>query len=93
VLRATDGSFKLIDPGGYRAERAYDLGIIIPCNPGSGDDLRDRTKRLAARTGVNAAGIWDWGTIHRVVSGLCSRQIGFQPSGDLLLAEADRLTG
>jgi streptomycin 6-kinase len=41
---------------------------------------------------VDATAIWEWGTIHRVVSGLYSRQIGFQPFGDLLLAEADRLT-
>jgi streptomycin 6-kinase len=93
VLQAADGMFKLIDPGGFRAERAYDLGTIIRCNPGSGDDLRARTKRLAARTGVDARAIWDWGTIHRVISGLYSRQIGFQSFGDLLLAEADRLTG
>ena len=91
VLQASDGSFKLIDPGGYRAERAFDLGTIIRCNPDSGDDLRDRTNRLAARTGVDAMAIWDWGTIHRVIGGLYSRLIGFQPFGDLLLAEADRL--
>jgi streptomycin 6-kinase len=55
--------------------------------------LRDRTNRLAAHTGVEARAIWDWGTIHRVIGGLYSRKIGFQPFGDLLLAEADRLTG
>jgi streptomycin 6-kinase len=31
-------------------------------------------------------------TIHRVVSGVYACSIGFQPFGDLLLAEADRLT-
>ena len=31
--------------------------------------------------------------IHRVMSDVYSRSIGFQPFGDLLLAEADRLTG
>jgi len=92
VLQSADGRFKLIDPVGLRAERAYDLGTIIRCNPDSGDDLHDRTNRLAARTGVDATAIWDWGTIHRVVSGLYSRKIGFQPFGDLLLAEADRLS-
>lgn len=93
VLQAADGTFKLIDPGGLRAERACDLGTIIRCNPGAGDDLHTRAKRLAARTGVDATAIWEWGTIHRVIGGLYSRQIGFQPFGDLLLAEADRLTG
>ena len=93
VLQAADGTFKLIDPGGLRAERACDLGTIIRCNPGASDDLHARAKRLAARTGVDATAIWEWGTIHRVIGGLYSRQIGFQPFGDLLLAEADRLTG
>ncbi|TCC03865.1 aminoglycoside phosphotransferase family protein [Kribbella soli] len=92
VLQAADGTFKLIDPDGLRAERAYDLGTIIRANPDLGDDLHARAKRLAAHTGVDATAIWEWGTIHRVVSGLRSRQIGFQPFGDLLLAEADRLT-
>ena len=92
VLRAMDGSFKLIDPVGLRAERACDLGTIIRCNPEAGDDLHARAKRLANRTGVDAVAIWEWGTIHRVIGGLYSRKIGLQPFGDLVLAEADRLT-
>jgi streptomycin 6-kinase len=93
ALQAADGSFKLVDPVGLRAERACDLGTILRCNPDAGDDLHARAERLSGRTGVDAAAIWEWGTIHRVISGLYSRQIGFQPFGDLLLAEADRLTG
>jgi streptomycin 6-kinase len=92
ALQTPDGTFKLVDPDGLRAEPAYDLGTIVRCDPDIGDDLRARTQRLAARAGVNANAIWEWGTIHRVVSGLYSRCIGFQPFGDLLLAEADRLT-
>lgn len=93
ALQAADGTFKLIDPKGLRAEPACDLGTIVRCNPGSGDDLRARAQRLAARTGADVTAIWEWGTIYRVFSGLYSRSIGFQPFGDLLLAEADRLTG
>lgn len=92
ALQAADGTFKLVDPDGLRAEPAYDLGTIVRCNPDSGDDLRARAERLAARTGLDTTSIWEWGTIHRVMSGLYSRSIGFQPFGDLLLAEADRLT-
>ena len=92
ALQAADGTYKLIDPDGLRAEPACDLGTIVRCNPDLGDDLRARTQRLADRTGVDATAIWEWGTIHRVVSGLYSRRIGYQPFGDLLLAEADRLT-
>jgi streptomycin 6-kinase len=92
ALQAGDGSYKLIDPAGLQAEPACDLGTIVRCNPDLGDDLRARTERLASRTGVDATAIWEWGTIHRVVSGVYACSIGFQPFGDLLLAEADRLT-
>ncbi|HKD89286.1 MAG TPA: aminoglycoside phosphotransferase family protein [Streptosporangiaceae bacterium] len=92
ALQASDGSYKLIDPVGLRAEPACDLGTIVRCNPDLGDDLWARTERLASRTGVEATAIWEWGTIHRVVSGLYACSVGFQPFGDLLLAEADRLT-
>jgi streptomycin 6-kinase len=91
ALEATDGTFKLVDPGGLRAEPACDLGTIVRCNPDLGDDLRARAERLAARTGLDATAIWEWGTLHRVVGGLYSRSIGFQPFGDLLLTEANRL--
>lgn len=93
ALQAADGTFKLVDPDGLRAEPACDLGTIVRCNPDAGDDLRARTDRIAARTGEDATAIWEWGTMYRVVSGLYCRLIGFQPFGDLLLAEADRLTG
>jgi len=92
ALQASDGSYKLIDPAGLRAEPACDLGTIVRCTPDLGDDLRARTERLASRTGVDATAIWEWGTIHRVVSGVYACSIGFQPFGALLLAEADRLT-
>jgi streptomycin 6-kinase len=77
----------------WARHRRPSRGTIVRCNPDSGDDLRVRARRLAARTGVDATAIWEWGTIHRVVAGLYCRKIGFQPFGDLLLSEADRLTG
>lgn len=92
ALRAADGTFKLIDPDGQRAEPERDLGTILRCNPGLGDDLRARAERLATRSGLDAIAIWEWGTIDRVVGGLYCRQLGFQPLGDLLLADADRIT-
>jgi streptomycin 6-kinase len=92
ALQAGDGGYKLIDPAGLRAEPACDLGTIVRCNPDLGDDLRVRTERLASRTGVDATAIWEWGTIHRVFSGVYACSIGFQPFGELLLAESDRLT-
>ena len=91
ALQASDGSYKLIDPAGLRAEPACDLGTIVRCTPDLGDDLWVRTERLASRTGVDVTAIWEWGTIHRVFSGVYACSIGFQPFGELLLAEADRL--
>ena len=46
----------------------------------------------ASLTGVDVTAIWEWGTVHRVASGLYGRSVGFQPFGDLLLAAADRLS-
>ncbi|GAB3948176.1 aminoglycoside phosphotransferase family protein [Kribbella albertanoniae] len=92
ALQASDGSYKLIDPAGLRAEPACDLGTIVRCTPDFGDDLRARTERLASRAGVDPTAIWQWGTIHRVMSGVYACSIGLQPFGELLLAEADRLT-
>ncbi len=92
ALLAADGTFKLIDPDGLRAEPASDLGTILRANPDVGDDLRARAERLAFRTGVDATAIWEWGTIYRVIGGLHSRRVGFQPFGDQLLARADQLT-
>jgi streptomycin 6-kinase len=92
ALMGADGTFKLIDPDGLRAEPACDLGTIARANPDVGDDLRARAERLALRTGVDTTAIWEWGTVYRVIGGLHSRRVGFQPFGDQLLAEADRLT-
>lgn len=92
ALMAGDGTFKLIDPDGLRAEPACDLGTILRCNPDVGDDLRARAERLAARTGVDRTAIWEWGTIYRVIGGLHGRRVGLQPFSDQLLAHADQLT-
>lgn len=91
ALQAADGSFKLIDPDGVRAEPEYDVGVIMRCDPGE-DDLHWRADRLAARTGCDRDAIWEWGAGWRVASGLYCRRIDFQPFGDLLLADADRLS-
>ena len=91
ALQAADGSFKLIDPDGLRAEPECDIGIILRCDPGE-DDLHTRADRLAARTGLDRTAIWEWGAAERVMSGLYSVRIDYQPFGDRLLADADRLS-
>jgi streptomycin 6-kinase len=104
TLQTLDGrGFKLVDPDGLRAEAEYDLGILLREDPvelldGDGDgnadgDPRDRARRLAARTGLDATAIWEWGNVERVATGLLCCQIDLQPIGRQMLATADHLAG
>jgi streptomycin 6-kinase len=92
ALEASDG-FKLVDPDGLLAEPEYDLGIIMREDPLDVDDTdpRERARRLAARTGLDAAGIWEWGVVERVSTGLLGTKVGLQPVARQMLAVADRL--
>ena len=56
-------------------------------------DPRERARRLAARTGLDAAAIWEWGVVERVVSGMHCTEIGQQPLGRQTLAAADAVAG
>src|SRR3954447_1535813 len=90
ALEADDG-FKLVDPDGLRAEAEYDLGIIMREDPLDGD-LPERARRLARRTGLDAAAIWEWGVVERVSTGLLGTQVGLQPVAGEMLATADRVS-
>jgi len=87
--------FKLIDPDGLRIEPAYDLGILMrewTDELLTGDALQlghQRCDQLAARTGVAAEPIWQWGFIERVSTGLLCLQVGL-PGGQAMLAVAER---
>ncbi len=90
TIDPADG-FKLVDPDGLLAEAEYDLGIIMRENP---DDLllgdpRERSRWLAARTGLDEIAIWEWGVVERVSTGLLCTQIGLQPVGRQMLHAAD----
>ena len=85
--------WKLVDPDGLLAEPAYDLGILMredPVELMAGDPF-DRAAWLAARTGVDATAIWEWGVVERVSTGLLAEQIGLQPVGRQMLAAADAI--
>jgi streptomycin 6-kinase len=90
VLEASDG-FKLIDPDGLLAEAEYDLGIIMREDPVElmDGDPHARAKWLAARSGLDATAIWEWGVIERVSTGLLLTQIDLQPVARQMLAAAD----
>jgi streptomycin 6-kinase len=96
ALQASDGSeFKLVDPDGLFAERAYDLAISMRDWSGSllkGDPLklgRDRCDLLGRLTGVDTQAIWEWGFIERVSTGLLALQVSAEQMGREMLDVAD----
>lgn len=93
VLEAP-GGFKLVDPDGLLAEAEYDLGIVLREDPVEllDGDPYGRARWLAARTGLDATAIWEWGVIERVSTGLLATQIDLQPVGQQMLAAADAIT-
>lgn len=101
---STTDEFKLVDPDGLFAERAYDLAIPMRDWSGellAGDALRlgqERCAYLSRLTGADREAIWQWGLIERVSTGLLLMQTGGEREGRdcLRVAEAfvqpERLT-
>ena len=94
ALRAGD-SFKLVDPDGLVAEAEYDLGVILREDPdeSAAADTMATARWMAARHGLDATAIWEWGVVERVSTGLMATKIGLQPVGRQMLALADRIAG
>jgi streptomycin 6-kinase len=92
ALQAAHG-FKLVDPDGLLAEAEYDLGILMREDPVEllEGDPRERARRLAARTGLDATAIWEWGVVERVSTGLYCEEVDLQPVGREMLATADHV--
>lgn len=85
--------FKLVDPDGLLAEAEYDLGVLMredPVELQSGDPF-DRACWLAARCGLDATAIWEWGVVERVSTGLLGTQVGLEPIASQMLQVADRI--
>ena len=94
ALAAGDG-FKLVDPDGLLAEAEYDLGILMREDPVellAGEPF-DRAAALAARTGLDATAIWEWGVVERVSTGLLATRIDLQPVGAQMLHAAEVVAG
>ncbi|MDP2290133.1 MAG: hypothetical protein Q8M22_03030 [Actinomycetota bacterium] len=73
------------------AEAEYDLGVLMREDPVEllADGPMQRAQWLAARTGLDATAIWEWGVIERVSTGLLCTQIGLEPVGRQMLHAAD----
>ncbi len=52
-----------------------------------------RAYRLAARTGLDAAAIWEWGVIERLSTGLLGMSIGLEPVSDQMVRAAEWIVG
>jgi streptomycin 6-kinase len=85
----TELGYKLIDPDGLVGDRAYDLGILLREleHAASG---RERCALLASLTGVEADGVWEWGFVERVSTGLLCLEIGATAAGRHILSIAER---
>lgn len=94
ALEAKQG-FKLVDPDGLLAEAEYDLGILMREDPTEllDGDPRRRAHWLAARCGLDAAAIWEWGVVERISTGLLCAEIELQPVARKMLAAADQTGG
>lgn len=88
TLEADDGSYRLVDPDGLRAEPEYDLAIPIRETVGTAAQGRAWCRLLADATGTDATAIWEWGFVERVSTGLlCVRHE--MESAATMLAVAD----
>ena len=94
VLEAGTG-FKLVDPDGLLAEAEYDLGVVMREDPVElmGGDPRARARWLAARCGLDATAIWEWGVVERVSTGLLCTKLDLQPVGRQMLTAAEYAAG
>ncbi|MFA1821104.1 aminoglycoside phosphotransferase family protein [Virgibacillus oceani] len=87
-------SFKLIDPNGLVGEPSYDLGILMrewlddlveePLEVG-----KKRCSLLGQLTGVDTQGIWEWGYIQSISTGLFLIKSGQEQFGYNMLKVAE----
>jgi streptomycin 6-kinase len=95
TLQAPQGGFKLVDPDGVFAERAFDLAISMREWPEGlpAGDVRAageaRLAALAALTGLAVAPIWEWSLVQLVWNGLTLVEVGQTASAELEFALAD----
>lgn len=93
---AGERRFKLVDPDGLFAERAYDLAIPMrefneellagdACALGQA-----RSRYLGELTGVDPRAIWEWGFVERVSTGLYVTQVGNEIWGREFLDVAEQ---
>jgi streptomycin 6-kinase len=86
--------YLLVDPDGFVADPAYDLGVVLRER---GADaavpvpmLQAECRLLAERTGLEAQAVWEWAFVERVSTGLLLLRLG-DDRGRSWLDSAERL--
>ena len=99
ALRRPDGSFVLVDPDGFVADPAYDLGVVLRdwCPQLLEGDAVTTAARycrlLAAHSGVDPVAIAEWGYLERVSTGLHVMECGRPDVARPFLETAQLLAG
>ena len=71
-----ESGFVFVDPDGFLGDPTYDLGVVLrdwcpELLAGDAPSVAHRyCRQMAARTGMDAAAIWEWGFLERVSTGL-----------------------
>ncbi len=103
VLTARPGAepgFVFVDPDGFLADPAYDLGVVLRgwCEEllaGDADRALATARRycrlLADRSGLDETAVWEWGFLERVSTGLYLLHLGADDLGRKYLESAERL--
>lgn len=99
-----EAGFVFVDPVGFLADPAYDLGVVLRdwCEQllaagatgatGAAAALARRyCTLLSAQTGVEGTAIWEWGFLERVSSGLYCLELGIEELGRPFLQTAEML--
>ena|SRR5690348_163139 len=96
-----EAGFVFVDPVGFLADPAYDLGVVLRdwCEQllatGSTGAAAALARRycalLSAQTGIEETAIWEWGFLERVSSGLYCLELGIEALGRPFLQTAEML--
>lgn len=92
-----EAGFVFVDPDGFLADPAYDLGVVLRdwCEQLlAGDAIalaRQYCGLLSAETAIEEAAIWEWGFLERVSTGLYILEVGDEALGRPFLETAEML--
>jgi streptomycin 6-kinase len=92
-----EAGFVFVDPDGFLADPAYDLGVVLRdwCPQLAAGDARALARGycglLSAETGIDEHAIWEWGFLERVSSGLYALAFGAEDLGRPFLETAEML--